>query len=172
MNLFCRWKRDDSAIASIESALIFPVMLLILVGIYDLGNAILVNQKVIRASQIVADLVTREGIASEEIISEAVEAGRLAFEPFSADSYGVDIVSIRFDEDADSDIVWRETVNMPPVVNVLGRVASLATEDEGVVMVSVMFKYEPLISGFAIDSIDMLETAFTRGRSKSVVGRK
>jgi Flp pilus assembly protein TadG len=170
--VFYRWRDESHAVASIESALVFPVMLLLLVGVYDLGNAILVNQKTIRASQIVADLVTRENIMTDDLLFEAVEAGRLAFAPLSSDSYGIDIVSIRFDENSDSEVVWRETVNMTPLSDVLGKVDSLASPEEGVVVVSVVYNYEPLISGFAISAIGMRETAFSRGRSKSVITRE
>lgn len=172
MAAFKRWKEEVRAVASVESALIFPVMLLILMAVYDLGNAILMNQKAIRASQVVADLVTRENVATEDIISESIEAGKLAFEPKSSESYGVDIVSIRFDEDAESEIVWRETYNMSEVSGVLSKVEPLAAADEGVVVVSVVYEYEPLISGFVVGEIDMMETAFSRGRSKSVITRE
>ncbi len=170
-DIFRRWKCENHAVAAIESAFVFPIMLLILVGVYDLGNAILVNQKTIRASQIVADLVTRENVITDESLAEAIEAGRLAFAPLSSESYGVDIVSIRFDENSDSEIVWRETVNMTPIANPLGKVSALASPNEGVVIVSVVYDYKPLISGFAISEINMLETAFSRGRSKSVITR-
>ena len=172
MTLFRRWIDEKCAVSSVEAAMIFPVMLLLLVGVYDLGNAILVNQKTIRASQVVGDLITRENIATDESIAEAIEAGRLAFAPLPSDSFGVDIVSIRFDENADGEIVWRETVNMTAVADPLTKVESLAAAEEGVVMVAVVYEYEPLISGFAIDSISMQETAFSRGRSKSVIARE
>lgn len=167
-----RWRSEKHAVASIESAFVFPIMLLLLVGVYDLGNAILVNQKTIRASQVVADLITRENIVRDVSLAESIEAGRLAFAPLSSTSYGIDIVSIRFDENSDSEIVWRETINMTPIADPLGRVDSLAAPEEGVVIVSVVYDYEPLISGFAINAISMQETAFSRGRSKSVITRE
>jgi len=170
--VFCRWGREKHGVASIESAFVFPIMLLILVGVYDLGNAILVNQKTIRASQVVADLITRENVVTDVALAESIEAGRLAFAPLSSESYGIDVISIRFDEDADSEIVWRETVNMTPIADPLGRVDSLASPEEGVVIVSIVYDYEPLISGFAINEIEMQETAFSRGRSKSVITRE
>ncbi len=168
----CRWKSESHAVASIESAFVFPIMLLLLVGVYDLGNAILVNQKTIRASQVVADLVTRENVITDTSLAEAVEAGRLAFAPLSSESYGIDVISIRFDGDSNSEIAWRETINMTPIADPLGRVDSLASPEEGVVIVSIVYEYEPLISGFAINTIGMQETAFSRGRSKSVITRE
>ncbi|MFP4098785.1 MAG: TadE/TadG family type IV pilus assembly protein [Alphaproteobacteria bacterium] len=170
--LWRRWLVNNSGVSSVEAALIFPVMLLIMVGVYDLGNALLANQKAIRASQIVADLTTRENIVTDSDISEIIQAGRLAFEPLSSESYGVDIVSIRFDEDANSEIVWRETHNMTAIADPIGRVSALATPDEGVVMVAVVYDYNPLITDFVIGAIQMQEVAFSRGRNSSVITRQ
>lgn len=169
--LLKRWKEEESALAAVEAALIFPIMLTLLIGVFDVGNAILANQKTIRASQVVADLIARQNVVSEGDIDEAIEAGRLAFEPIDSSSYGVDIVSIRFDEDANSEIVWRETRNMSPVSDPLGAVEAVEAPDEGVVMVSVQYGYEPLFVGFVFDAFDMQERAFSRGRSTPVVLR-
>lgn len=165
------WKTEEEGMAAVEAALIFPVMLVLLLGVYDVGNAILANQKTIRSSQIVADLITRKSIIDISDVNEAVEAGRLAFEPIDSTSYGVDIVSIRFDEDASAEIVWRETRNMTPVANPLSAVSALETANEGVVMVSVKYDYEPLFAGFVIDAFGMREVAFSRGRNSPVISR-
>ncbi len=169
--ILLRFIGEEKATAAIEAAFIFPIMLSLFLGIFDLGNAILANQKVIRASQVVADLITRENIVTDADIAEAIEAGRLAFEPINTASYGIDIVSIRFDENADTEIVWRETFNMAEA-DALSAVAALAATDEGVVMVSVSYEYNPVFSGFAVGQIDMGEVAFSRGRRTAVVARQ
>ncbi len=170
--LLSRWIGEEDALAAVEAAMIFPIMLTMFLGVFDVGNAILANQKTIRASQVVADLITRNNTVDDTDISEAIEAGRLAFEPLNSSSYGVDIVSIRFDEDANSEIVWRETVNYASVPDALAAVEALEDEDEGVVMVSVRYLYEPLFAGFVVDQIAMREVAFSRGRRTSVIGRE
>jgi len=86
--------RDESGLAAAESAMIFPILLTLLLGTFDLGNAILANQKSIRASQIVADLVTRSSTVDDTDINEAIEAGRLALNPFSTEGFGVDVIRI------------------------------------------------------------------------------
>ena len=169
--LFEKWKEEESALAAVEAAMIFPIMLTLLIGVFDAGNAILANQKTIRASQVVADLITRQNVVTGADIDDAIEAGRLAFEPIDSSSYGVDIVSIRFDEDANAEIEWRETRNMTPVPNALTAVEAVEAANEGVVMVSVHYGYEPLFIGFVFDAFDMQERAFSRGRSTPVVLR-
>jgi hypothetical protein len=134
-----------------------------------MGNGILANQKTIRSSQIVADLVTRERSIDEAGIDEAIEAGRLAFETLSSTAYGVDIISIRFDDDAVPEIVWRETRNMAPMADVFSRVEPLAEEGNGVFVVAVVYQFEPVFAGFILDSMPMREVAFARGRKSAVV---
>lgn len=164
-----RWVAEQEALAAVEAALIFPVMLVMMIGIVDAGNAILANQKTVRASQVVADLIARGSQISQSDITEAIAAGRLAFEPLDAASYGVDIVSIRFDEEANGEIVWRQTVNMPGVDSPLTDADSLAAANEGAVMVSVQYVYEPLFGDFIMPQFTMNEVAFSRGRNSAVV---
>ncbi len=171
-NILLRWIGEENAVAAVEAAMIFPVMLTLFMGVFDLGNAILANQKTIRASQVVADLITRNNVVSATDISEAIEAGRLAFEPLDSSSFGVDIVSIRFDENSNSSIVWRETVNMSSLPDALSAVAALEDEDEGVVMVSVNFEYHALFTSFVVGDISMQEVAFSRGRTTPVITRE
>ncbi len=171
--MFCRflkrWFEERDAVAAVEAALIFPILLTLLLGTYDMGNAILSDQKVIRASMVTGDLVTRERSVSDADIEEAIQGGELALAPLNTSTYGVDIVSIRFDENAVAEIVWRETRNMSPNPDVLEAVATLAEANSGVVMVTVQYEFTPLFSDFVIGDIAMQETAFTRGRKTSVV---
>lgn len=161
--------RNDDGLAAIEAALVFPILLTLLMGTFDLGNAILANTKVVRASQVVADLVTRTRSVSDADVAEAIEAGRLALEPLNTDSYGIDITSIEFDDEADASIEWRETENMTPDPSVLDRVEALAEEDSGVVVVSVRYLYRPFFGEFITGDIQMMETGFARGRKSAVV---
>ena len=164
-----RWHRSEDGLAAVEAALVFPVLLTLLLGTFDVGNAILANQKAIRASQVTADLIARTSAIDDAGIDEAVEAGELAMQPMDVDTYGVDVVSIRFDEDANAVVEWRETRNMPPLADVLTRVQDLAEADEGVLVVSVEYDFEPVFAGFVVDTILMREIAFSRGRQGAVI---
>jgi len=60
LGMYQRYTRGDDGVAAIESALMFPTLIMMLVSMVDIGNGILANQKLIAASQITADLITRE----------------------------------------------------------------------------------------------------------------
>ncbi len=167
-----KWFCSQDGAAAVEAALVFPILLTLLLGTFDMGNGILSNQKAIRASQVTADLITRTPTVSDADIDEAIDAGELSFAPFPSDTFGVDIVSIRFDDDAVPEIIWRETRNMTPNPNVLTDVQALADPGNGVVVVAVQYLFEPVFAGFIIDNIPMEEIAFARGRRSATVNKE
>ncbi len=171
-SFFLRYRKAQEGVAAIEAAMVFPILLTLMLGTFDLGNGILANQKTIRASQVTADLLARNGAVTDAMIADAIKAGQLAFEPLSAASYGVDIVSIRFDADAVASIEWRETQNMTAMSDVLERVADIAEANDGVLVVGVRYDFEPVFAGFVVDNIPMYEIAFARGRKGAVVEKE
>ncbi len=174
--MFSQWRSSLDGVAATEAAFVFPILCILLLGTYDMGNAVVTNNKVIRASQITADLVTRAPSVTTGDINEAINAGQLALQPYDTTSYGVDIVSVRFDDDAEPVIVWRETRNMTASANILDTVVPLAEAGNGVVVVTIQYQYNPLFAGFSmgefsINDTPMQERAFARGRKSAVVSR-
>lgn len=172
LNIFKNWTRDEDAVAATEAALIFPILLTMLLSLLDIGNAVLTSQKTIRSSQIVADLLARTNVVDDNELADAVQAGQLSFEPFSTESYGYDIVSIRFNDDGNAEIVWRETQNMEALSNPLQQAAALSASGGGVLMVAVKYDFEPAFAGFVAEEVQMQEIAFARGRNTGVIERE
>ena len=163
------WLKEEDAIAAIEASLIFPVLLTLMLGVFDLGNGILANQKAIRASQVVADLITRDAMVDDAMIDDAIDAATMALDPFPIGTFGVDILSVSFDDDGDVTEEFRTTENMSPVPDAMERVGALSDGNSGLVMVAVVYNYEPIFGNFVIGTIEMQEIAFSRGRNSGVV---
>lgn len=163
------YSSEENAVAAVEVALLFPVLFMLLLGLLDVGYGILASQKTIRASQVVSDLIARKSTLSSDDISEAIEAGRLALEPFDTSSFGIDVVSIYFDEEGDSQVCWRETVNMSTNDNALESMNDIGTDGEGAVAVTVRYIYSPDFSSHVIGDLTMKEVSFTRGRKSAIV---
>ncbi|MDB2682931.1 pilus assembly protein [Alphaproteobacteria bacterium] len=166
---FSRWVHENDAVAAVESALIFPLLLTMLLGTFDAGYGILAAQKTIRASQVTADLIARNRTVSDSDVDEAIDAGQLALVPFNSGSFGVDIQSVEFDENGAPVQLWCETRNMVSNANALNSLTALAVPGEGVVIVTVRYDFEPTFSGFLFDTIPMQEVSFVRGRLTSTV---
>lgn len=167
---FC--KRDD-ANAAIEAGFLFPVMVAILCGMIDMGVALITNLKVTTATQIVSDLLARDKTVNDAQIDDAINAGRLALFPYDTDSYGVDIVGIQYvGTGLVPTVRWRETRNMDENPAVIERSAGLGLQNEGVIVVTVEYFFEPYFTGFMLNNIRMQEESYVRGRKGLFVQRE
>lgn len=171
-----KWLSAEEGLAAIEATFVFPLLAVLMLGTFDIGNGLVAHYKTIRASQVTADLVTRASEVSNSMIDEAVWAGELALQPLDTASFGVDVVSIEFDNNAVPRIVWRETRNMTANANAVSSVAPLAEPNSGVVVVTVEYQYVPVFEGFSmgalsIGQLPIREVAFSRGRKSAVVER-
>lgn len=164
-----RWHAEEQAVAAVEAALLFPVMITLLMGVFDIGNGIVVNQKAITASQIMADLVARNQVVNQTEINDIIVAGRMALEPFPTAPFGYDIVSVEFDDDEEPVVLWRQTFNMTENDTAVDSTGLIAEEGNGVVIVSVGYTFRPFFSNFVVGDINMQEVAFLRGRRSATV---
>ena len=164
-----RFCKDRRGTALIEAALLIPVMMTLLMGVYDVGNGIMINQRTITASQIAADLISRDFAVTSGQLNEAIEAARLSFQPYDATPFGIDIASIEFDDTQQPVVLWRETRNMAPNETAVDSVAGLGEEGSGLIIVTVRFSYVPHFGQLFMDAFNMQEVAFTRGRRSPTV---
>jgi Flp pilus assembly protein TadG len=163
---------SERATAAVESALLFPILITMLVSMIDIGNALLVNQKLISASQMTADLITRLKNPTLQQRDDAIKAGVLAMNPFpTGAAYKYEIISVEFDETGNPDVVWREASDgLDPSLDLVESTTGLGNDGEGVVAVRVTYEYKPFFTSFVIQDIDMQEIAYMRGRKSPVVG--
>lgn len=164
-----RYVTDEQGNALIETVILFPILIILLIGCYDLGQGIYMNQKTIASSQIIGDLIARNRNVTMDDVTDIVRAGELAFEPYPTATFGYDIVSVQFDEDGDPEVLWRITENMPPNNAALSSAEGLAAEGDGLVIVSVRYIYDPLFTNFVMPEINMEEVAFFKGRRSATV---
>lgn len=163
------WIKNEDGIAMMEAVMLFPPMLTLLLGTFDLGNGIVLSQKTITASQVAADLVSRNRTMDSTNLADIIEGSKLAFEPYGVATYGVDIVSVEFDQNRHPVILWRETQNMSANHEALESVDGVFDEGEGLVIVTVVYQYTPQFARIFSGDIALTEVAFTRGRRSSTV---
>lgn len=167
-----RWAGDEEAVATAEFGLVFPVMFAMMLGIWDLGNGILANQKAIAASEIVVDLIGRQESIDDDELAQAFQAGALAMAPFPTDSLVIDVASIEYDSDDDPQILWQEdSTGATGDPDLVDKTVGLGVDGDGAIVVQVSYEYDPLFSGLIIGTIEMRERMFSRGRQSTLVER-
>lgn len=167
------WLGNERGSAALEAALVFPVMIVMLFGIVDIGKGLILNKKVLSASQMASDLLARNDTVTDGDIDEAVAAARMAITPYNVASFGIDIVGVRFTGGAaNPSVEWRDTFGMGLNDEVLVGSNGLGDEDEGVIAVTVSYTYTPPYSSFIAGDIYMEEVAYVRGRGSSFIVRE
>jgi len=162
------WKNDDG-LATLESAILLPMMLIVLMGMFDIGQAIIINQKITAASHMASDLITRKISVDGTDLSDSYGLSQLVIDPYDRDALGIDIAGIKFDEDDDPEVKWRYTRNMSADNSIPGDASGLGINGEGIVSVTATYTYSPKFSKILINDITMTERAFLRGRKNSYV---
>lgn len=171
MRLFKEWRRNTEAASALEFAMLCPLLLTMLLGISEVGNGIIIDQKAIAASQIVADLIARNSSVTTTQINEAITAGQLAMAPYDTSPMGFDIVSIQYDKNANPTQVWRVTQNMVANNDGINGSIGLGAAGEGSLAVTVEYQYTPLFTSFVIGTTPMEEISYARGRQSAVISQ-
>ena len=98
--------RDRSGSVLIEFALIAPILVSLLLGMYDLGPALLVRFKVASATQTVADIATQASTMQAADIVNFFAAGGDVMAPFSSSSLVLRISNIASDGQGGAFVYW------------------------------------------------------------------
>ena len=150
MRILINFLHDIKGVSAVETAILFPVLLMMMTAVYDLGQGVVISQKVNSASQIIGDLVARNETVTDDLITDIVNAGELALAPYDPSDFAYDIVSVEFDDEGDAFELWRRSFGIDAGDDPLLASSGLGNEGEGVVVVSVQYGYVPFFNNFLI----------------------
>lgn len=161
--------KNEDGVAATEAALTLPVLMVLMAGVYDIGQAIVINHKTVIAAQIMGDLIARTQVVDLAELEDIATAGAMALAPYDEDNLGYDIVSFSFDDDGNAIEEWRVTEGMLENQTAITRAEVLAEDDEGLIVVTTTFNYVPVFSRHFTRTIELNEVALLRGRRGAVV---
>lgn len=88
-----RLRTEDEGMAAIEFALVLPVLLSMLVGIYDITNLILCNNRVNQTAQSISNIITRGDDLTKAQLDAILKASDLIMQPSDFQANGKIIVT-------------------------------------------------------------------------------
>lgn len=83
------WQRDSDGVAAVEFALIAPILIIMLLGVFEMGRAYSAHRRFLSASYMVGDLVARE----KELTTDGLR-GIYNLAPTVMGSYATDSASL------------------------------------------------------------------------------
>lgn len=159
-----RFIADRRGVAASEFALILPVLVLLLFGTVEIGNAVLLDRKVTAAAQTAADLVAQQKVVTGEDLANIWEAIDNIIAPFDTADTTYHIVSVIADDDGATSIDWQrrrggadfEAYTLP---------AGIIGPDESVVVARVTYSYVPVFGDLIFSAFNITDVAFLRPRT-------
>lgn len=152
MLVFAADRRGNSMV---EFGLIFPLLLIVFMGIIDIGQLLMANLKIYNAASSMADLVSRDEKISAATLTDLFGAASQVADPFDLAANGkVIITSVSADADNDPRIFWQETdagayAATSAVGSVVGNSATLPAtlqvdDQETIIVSEVFFQFIPI----------------------------
>lgn len=160
--------RSNQGISAIEFALVLPVMLIAWLGMTQLFQF---NQAVARitiAAQSISNLAgdTYATTTFADLMSAANQVlAPLPTAKTMTMTMTVDVVDVAFDDNGNPTQSWRCTSGSNAPAVDLGLVSGLASANQSVVMVTVVYNYIPAIAGGVIGNMTITERSFNQLRS-------
>lgn len=109
---FARHKRG---VAAVEAALIFPFMVIALLGGTELSEAIAVRRKVALVTRAVTDLTTQYITMSNSDVSTVLNASAAIIAPYAAANMTVTMSEVTVDNGGNATVTWSRSLNGTPL---------------------------------------------------------
>ena len=182
MRMFKRFARDNSAVAAVEMALIFPVFMLFLMGCFEVTRLVIINQKMARASASMADLVAQaDDPLTQAQLNDLYSAAQNLMAPYDRQDNGRVIVSslINPANAAQPTITWQRfssgTFSAVSHFGVQGAQAAnlpvglVVRPEDNVIVAEVFYFYSPIFANILYTGTVFHTEAFNRVRNNNLL---
>jgi Flp pilus assembly protein TadG len=169
--LLHRFRKGRDGVAAAEFAIILPVLILIMFGTAEIGNALLVDRKVTRATQVIADLVAQQDSVTTTQLDDILQAADEIMRPFPATSEIVLTSVIRDTGETATKVDWSVTKRGTAYTkNDPYTLPSIELDaGTGVIVAEISFAYAALFPTVIFDNFTIRDRAYLRPRKASKV---
>jgi Flp pilus assembly protein TadG len=173
------WKAESGS-AAIEFGLVISILIVILMGCFEAGRYILLNQKLDRTSTSVADLIAQANGITAGVLSDTYAAAGEQTLPFNLADHGRVIISSIYKPDTSTaKVQWQCTgggsyTSATSHIGSEGGNAAMPTTftvdvGENVVAAEVFYDYEPFLFEGIFQPAVFRHTSFMRPRGSLLV---
>ena len=159
-----QWIKDrigkiDKGVAAIEFAIILPIMMLTLIGLFDISEFVFCNNKMNRTAQDISNIVTR-GPVTKPQLDAMLRASVLVAQPFDFAQSGnviVTCVSVpTTPANAPAQVSWRDSYPGGTGGSKISATALpgglVLNPGQSAIFTEVFFTYTPLVPGYVLNS--------------------
>jgi Flp pilus assembly protein TadG len=172
--------KDQRGVAAVEFALVLPIVLLLMLGCYEIPRLVLIHQKIARTASGVADLVSQadEPMTASQLTDVYSAAGAM-MDPYDVVADGaVIITSINNPAGTGATITWQRRTGSELTASKVGTgpgqtptlpAGLMPAGGESVLVAEVYFNYSPIFTSLIYDGSLLYRASYTRPRNDNLM---
>ncbi|MBB2687153.1 pilus assembly protein [Rhizobium sophoriradicis] len=98
--------RERQGAGAIEFAILFPVLVMLYIGAFEITIGLSVSKRATRAAGSIADLVTQQQSVTKSTLAEMRSVATAIFVPYNSSSLSLKITGITVDASANATVLW------------------------------------------------------------------
>ena len=167
-----KFAADVRGVAAIEMAIIFPVMIILSIGLVDVTNLLMVNRRVTLTTSTLADLVTQaDSSITTADIDGVFESARAIFEPMDVEGISLNLWAFRM-QDGSPTLQWQYTngVTCGEAPEGGDDMESLMEDGNDIIVGRVCYNQEAILGSlFSVDTIELEDELMLRPRQSTTL---
>lgn len=101
-----RFRRDERGIGAIEFAILFPVLLMLYLGAFELTVGLSVAKRATRAAGSIADIVTQQTSVTKSTLTPMPSVANAILAPYTATDLTLKITGVQLDASGSGTVTW------------------------------------------------------------------
>ena len=101
-----RLAQDRKGAGAIEFAILFPVLIMLYIGAFEITVGLSVSKRATRAASTVADVVTQQQSVTKSALAQMPSVANSIFVPYNTTSLTLKITGITIDASANAKVLW------------------------------------------------------------------
>ncbi len=169
----CRFLARENGTALIEFALVFPILVVLFLGLVEFGEAFSVSRKVDSVAATTADLVSQVETLTSADYSDIVLVANELIKPYSNAPMSLVISSVVADDANERTVAWSCATGggtartVDSVVKDLA--AGLTEPGSSLILVEASYQFTPVVGLYLLGTHDLKSSAFFRPRLTSSI---
>ena len=166
LTLMKYWFKCCRGTATMEFALVAPLLLTLWVGIIELSDAHMVGRKAVAGAQAAADLIAQRETVTAANFADIIQAVNAILAPYPTANIGYDIASIETDNNGNLTVGWRFTAGNLQAGGggIPATAVNLVTTDDSVIVANLAYVHQPALA-LVFGNITFAEAAYARPRN-------